>query len=48
MLNKADIRAVLLSCETSIADPFPGCLQNGQYFNIYHQSFHLGRQAEGS
>ena len=27
MWNKADIRAVLLSCETSIA-PFPCCLQN--------------------
>ena len=27
MWNKTDIRAVLLSCETSIA-PFPRCLQN--------------------
>ena len=27
MWNKADMRAVLLSCETSIA-PFPRCLQN--------------------
>ena len=27
MWNKADIRAVLLSCETSIA-PFPSRLQN--------------------
>ena len=27
MWNKADIRAILLSCETSNA-PFPRCLQN--------------------
>ena len=49
MWNKADIRAVLLSCETSIA-PFLHCLQNvvNWYFNNYRRSFRLGRRAEGS
>ena len=42
ILNKADIRAVPLSNETSTA-PFPR-----QYFNNYRRSFRLGRHAEGS
>ena len=48
MWNKADIRTVLLSCETSIAPFFTSSVKSGQYFDNYRRSFRLGRRTEGS